>query len=821
MILHLRKDPHHGLALWGEAGGVTVDDTTLANHLAHAFTRWSEPLLYGRGVLHFLQACLRRSTFPDLVLGDDIREALTAFRAVAKLVAAGRIVPTITANEARWKLTTLPLNSDPDLYDTLADLWMRTTAGTTLTRAEAKRHTFYTPADAWLNALRVPSPRLHIEDATLAEEVNTWSAPAFASSNLHLRITAHDATTWNYTFGVRTPENLLLLGQAIALAPTLAQPLPWDKAALQNFLTTAIAPLRSAGFRISLPVSLEPQVPTLEATIHALDKSQETVTIAQTITFGKLTLSLAEAQALVDAGDPLVFYAGKWYHLDLCALRQRLAEVFPETLSLHKALPLLFSGALRIAPSAQAVQNFLREIKRPHTTAIPLEDILRPYQAQGVCWMRQALNNGLGVCLADDMGLGKTIQAIAILLQQKPPALIVAPLTVLPVWERELQRFAPHLRIYRHEGANRSTLATFDHQLAHVDIVLTAYGYLWRDYALLRRKPWETLILDEAQHIKNPLSRQSQAARALTAKHRLALTGTPIENSLTDLWSILDFLNPNLFGTVKSFCKRYETPARLQRMVSHFLLRRLKSDPAIASDLPPKIHHDLFTPLTPQQAHAYDSALAHYADTMEALPHGQRRGAVLTLLMRLRQICDHPDLPLGEPPTTLSTSGKLLALLPLLEEITSKGESVLIFTQFVPMGKALQTLLAERMGHHIPFVHGALSTKQRRAEIEIFNQTNGSAVLILSLRTGAFGLTLTKANHVIHFDRWWNPAVEAQATDRVHRIGQKRTVLVHTLRCRGTLEDRIDQLLSEKQLLAESIISATPADLLSLLKRSE
>jgi SNF2 family DNA or RNA helicase len=429
----------------------------------------------------------------------------------------------------------------------------------------------------------------------------------------------------------------------------------------------------------------------------------------------------------------------------------------------------------------------------------------------------QAAAHGLGVCLADDMGLGKTLQTIAFLLSRPGPALIVAPLTVLPVWEREFARWAPQLRILRHDGPERVQNEGFIKLATAADVTLTAYGYLWRDYASLRRMQWQTLVLDEAQLIKNPHTRQSQAARSLPAEFRLTLTGTPIENKLEDLWSILDFLNPELFGTRREFTERYRDPSRLRRAVSHFLLRRLKSDPGILAELPPKIQQEHYAPLTSAQSAEYDLALAEYArDTRNGEASG-RTGAVLALLTRLKQICNGVETEDRTDLTGHFSSGKLEVLIPLASDILERGESLLIFTQFSRVGARLQALLSERFGERIPFIHGDLTAKQRREEIERFNTSPRPGIFILSLRTGAFGLTLTKANHVVHLDRWWNPAVEAQATDRVHRIGQKRTVVVHQLICRGTLEDNISRMLSEKRFLAETVVAPTPAALLARL----
>jgi SNF2 family DNA or RNA helicase len=585
-------------------------------------------------------------------------------------------------------------------------------------------------------------------------------------------------------------------------------------------LREAVPVLRAAAFSVDLPPALEVHVPELRETVVSVEET--TVTVVRTILFGNIELSIEEAQAIVDAGESLVFINEAWHYIDLQALRQVLANIGPEHLSTHRALPLLLAGALRIAPEAQDVQDFLREMTQPPEGELPLREVLRPYQAQGVCWLMQAATHGLGVCLADDMGLGKTLQAIAFLLTRKKPALIVAPLTVLPVWERELARWAPHLKVLRHDGPERVQGEGFVRLASAADVTITAYGYLWRDYATLRRVSWQTLILDEAQQIKNPHTRQSQAARSLPAAFRLTLTGTPIENRLEDLWSILDFLNPELFGSRKEFIERYRDPTRLRRAVSHFLLRRLKSDPTILAELPPKILQEHYAPLTSAQSAEYDLALAEYARDARNGKASGRTGAVLALLTRLKQICDGVET---ESSTTHADthrsdnfcSGKINTLIPLAEEILERGESLLIFTQFARVGKRLQSILAERFGCHIPFIHGDLSAQQRRDEIERFNASSKPGIFILSLRTGAFGLTLTKANHVIHLDRWWNPAVEAQATDRVHRIGQKRTVVEHHLICRGTLEDNISRMLNEKRFLAETVVAPTPAALLARL----
>ncbi|MEG1479598.1 MAG: SNF2-related protein [Kiritimatiellia bacterium] len=822
MILHL-KQSIHGFTLWGEIFGKKATEEECASAVAFLFVGWRHPVLEGRGVLQVLQGMARGLSSPTMVFGPTLQEASACFFLVARIVAAGRVVPVYEGGRASWRATVLPQGHRASLIQALVDLWMRTCGSTTLSRAQAARGAFYTAHDAWLAALRAPQATMTLQEATLEEELREWAAPAFVTGRAGLTLAPREENgKWVLTFGEMTPERLLQLGQAMGVAPLLMVPQPWDRAMLVRFLREAVPALRSAAFRVELPLALEATVPEAIETAVALDEDR--VSVERKILFGGTELSLEEAEAVLAAGEALAFVAGAWRYVDLLALRQTLESVRgAEVLTKRSALPLLLTGALRVAPEAQAVQDFLREMTVPPTVELPLRSVLRPYQAQGVCWLMQAAAHGLGVCLADDMGLGKTIQTIALLLTRPGPALIVAPLTVLPVWEHELARFAPTLKVLRHEGVDRVQDSGFLRLAQLHDVVLVSYGMLWRDFVSLRRVSWRTLVLDEAQQIKNAVTRQAQAARSLSAEFRLALTGTPVENRLEDLWSILDFLNPGLFGVRRTFAQRYSDPRTLRRAVSHFLLRRLKTDPGILAELPPKILQEHYAPLTAEQSSAYDRALMTYERAAADGAANERAGLVLTLLMRLKQICDHPALaePMDGNPLDAEASGKLLVLLPLLDEILERGESVLLFTQFARMGEALRGLLSERLGRAVPFLHGSLTPHARREQIAAFNEDPRPSILLLSLRTGAFGLTLTKANHVIHLDRWWNPAVEAQATDRAHRFGQNRTVVVHHLLCRGTLEDSIDRLLREKKELAETIIAPTPAALLARLPTAE
>ena len=816
MILRLRRQGR-ALALWGEAQGRPVPASDLAAALAPFFHGWRAPVLEGRGVLHLLQGLCHGLAAPLVTPGPDVRAAAAAWRCVARLVAAGRVAPAYEGGEARWRATLLPAGHEPALVHALVDAWMRVCASTTLTRAQAARGRFLTADDAWLAALRAPGAKVSPADPALAGALRTWAAPLYEGGRAALpirpvhggegwRLDLPGLEAWRRGEAAEPPAAALrLLGQAVAVAPMLALPQPWGAETFARFLREAVPALRAAAFAVDLPPALEPAAPEVRETAVAV--SGDAVRLERSVLVGGVELPEGEARALLDAGEPLAFVRGAWRYVDLEALRRALEALGPAELPRRRALPLLLAGAVRVAPGAQAVQDFLREMTAPPAGELPLRGVLRPYQAQGVCWLMQAAAHGLGGCLADDMGLGKTVQASAFLMTRPAPALVVAPLTVLPVWERELARWAPGLRVLRQTGPGRPRREAFAKRAGACDVVLTAYGYLWRDYADLRRVRWRSLVLDEAQLIKNPSTRQSQAARSLGAEARVALTGTPIENSLDDLWSILDFLNPDLFGPRRDFAERYADPARLRRAVGHFLLRRLKTDPAILPDLPPRITQEHYAPLSDAQAAAYDLALAEHAHAPEG-----RRGAVLALLTRLKLICDGAGEGLDGAP-----SGKLLTLLPLLDDILAAGDSALLFTQYAGVGAALQATLSERLGRRVPFLHGGLSAARRREEVEAFSGDPRPGVLILSLRAGAFGLTLTKASHVIHYDRWWNPAVENQATDRAHRIGQTKAVVAHHLICKGTLEERIDRLLRHKRLLADQIVAPTPAALLAKL----
>ncbi len=495
-----------------------------------------------------------------------------------------------------------------------------------------------------------------------------------------------------------------------------------------------------------------------------------------------------------------------------------------------------------------------------HTPAT-FHGTLRPYQVRGVSWLAFQEGLGFGVCLADDMGLGKTVQLLALLAYERElaagrittdgtpvaedklplspyrviaPTLLVVPMSVVGNWIHETARFCPSLRVVVHHGTDRAQGDEFLARARGSDLVITTYALANRDKDLLAKVDWERVVLDEAQYIKNPQSKQAQAVHSINARSRIALTGTPVENRLTELWSIMDFLNPGYLGPASGFRQRFGVPIeryhdkrraeQLRGLIRPFVLRRLKTDPNVVADLPDKVESREYTHLTGEQASLYESCvrrMLHQVDEAEGM---QRRGLVLAALVKLKQICNHPALALKEGPVAMgggpidpARSGKCIRLLEQLEEVLAEGDQALIFTQFREMGAMLAPMLAHHLGKQVLFLHGGTTQAQRQQMIDTFQRAEGTyPILLLSLKAGGVGLNLTAATHVFHFDRWWNPAVENQATDRAYRIGQTRTVQVHKYVCRGTLEERIDQMIESKTELAANIIGAGEAWLTEL-----
>jgi SNF2 family DNA or RNA helicase len=442
---------------------------------------------------------------------------------------------------------------------------------------------------------------------------------------------------------------------------------------------------------------------------------------------------------------------------------------------------------------------------------------------RGYSWLDFLRHWGLGACLADDMGLGKTVQTLALLAREwavEPrPSLLICPMSVVGNWQKEAARFTPQLPVLVHHGGQRTKGAAFQKAAAAHALVLSSYGLLHRDFDLLKKVSWSGVILDEAQNIKNPVTKQAQAARGLQASYRIALTGTPVENHVGDLWSISEFLNPGFLGSQAAFRRDFFIPiqadrdpqatARLKRLTGPFVLRRLKTDKAIIADLPDKLEMKVFCNLTREQASLYSAVVEEAGRALEGAEGIQRKGLVLATLSKLKQVCNHPAHFLGDNSAIPGRSGKLMRLTEMLEEVLEAGDRALVFTQFTEMGGIIRRHLQETFGQEVLFLHGAVVKKQRDQMVERFQAAGeGPRIFLLSLKAGGTGLNLTAANHVFHFDRWWNPAVENQATDRAFRIGQTRSVQVHKFLCVGTLEEKIDEMIERKREVAVQTVGA-------------
>ena len=545
----------------------------------------------------------------------------------------------------------------------------------------------------------------------------------------------------------------------------------------------------------------------------------------------------AEWTRLVDSKSPLVKFRGEWMVLD----RERMGEMLTfwrrhregETpLSLLDLLKVTSEDTdfLEIDPR-EALHEMLAKL-RDYRTIAPEDNPpglvadLRPYQKRGLAWIAFLESLGLNGCLADDMGLGKTIQVLALLLREaegqemRMPTLLIAPTSVIGNWRMEIERFAPGLRAYVHHGVERiRDSEAFDHRIKGHQIIITSYALARRDEKILSAIPWFRVVLDEAQNIKNPSSAQTRSILKFKSQHRLALTGTPVENRLLDLWSIFNFLNGGYLGRQTQFRSAFEVPIQrdndgeradtLRRMIQPFVLRRVKTDPDIIRDLPEKVENRQYCQLSLEQASLYEAVVRDIETQLQRSEGISRQGLILSTLTRLKQICNHPAHFLHDGSRfSNDRSPKLERLCDMLAEVIEEGESALVFSQFAEAGAALQKHLHATLGCPVFYLHGGVSAGQREKLIAEFQDAQtGPAVFVLSLRAGGLGITLTRANHVFHFDRWWNPAVEDQATDRAFRIGQHRNVLVHKFIAVGTLEERIDRLIEEKKEVASLIVS--------------
>jgi superfamily II DNA or RNA helicase len=637
-------------------------------------------------------------------------------------------------------------------------------------------------------------------------------------------------------------------------AGEIFHPLRWSPQEASRLLAS-VPELESAGVVVRMPATWRasrPPRPQVTATVGTRAPSklglEGVLDFRMDVTLDGERLTAQEITELLAGTDSLVLLRGRWVELDRVRLERTMQE-FRRAEELAAKDGLTFAEAMRMLAGAAIGSNTddaadadwsrvttgpwlaetLQALRAPDgKDAHPgpaLRGTLRPYQQAGTHWMHLLSGLGLGACLADDMGLGKTIQVLSLLLVQKrtnsacQPSLLVAPASLLANWIAEIEKFAPDLKavIVHPSAMSPEQVKQFTpERAAEMDLVITSYGSLLR-LPTLTETAWRFAILDEAQAIKNPNAKQTKAAKALQAKARIALTGTPVENHLGDLWSIFDFINPGLLGNAKQFTRytkqladRETNPyGPLRELVRPYILRRMKTDKAIIADLPDKTELKAYCGLSRKQAALYEQAVQELEKRLEDADGIERKGVVLAMLMRLKQICNHPSQWLNDNAWAEADSGKWARLREIAEVIAARQEKLLLFSQFREMTAPLAEFLAGIFGRPGLVLHGNTPVKDRRALVQRFQHEETVPFFVLSLRAGGTGLNLTAASHVAHFDRWWNPAVENQATDRAFRIGQNRNVLVHKFVCRGTVEEKIDALIDSKQGLSNELLTGT------------
>ena len=600
---------------------------------------------------------------------------------------------------------------------------------------------------------------------------------------------------------------------------------------LPPLLFDALPALRLMGIRALLPKSLDRllrprlsmQLKAASSSVPSFLKADDLFSFDWKVSLGDERLTPAEFERLLGQATGIVRFRGQYVYLDPAdveRLRARLAR--PPAVSGAELLRVALAGEYDGAPIGlnKATQKVLDQLKNEADVALPagLQATLRPYQQRGYAWLWRNARLGLGSVIADDMGLGKTVQVIALLLRLKQDgaladgrALVIVPTSLLTNWQKEAARFAPGLSVEVFHGAKRELSKT------RPDVLLTTYGVARSEAAVLKAMAWRVVVIDEAQNIKNAAAAQARAVKAIPAGSFVAMSGTPVENRLSEYWSIMDFAQRGYLGGPTHFAREFATPIqthrdaaaaeRLRKVMAPFMLRRLKSDKSIISDLPDKVEQDQYCSLTKTQAALYESvvreglkSIAGESDTF------QRQGLVLQMILALKQVCNHPAQYLKQGAADAAASGKAERLLDLLDEIHAAQEKVLVFTQFRAMGELLARMLRERDGRDPLFLHGGVPRAKRDQMVERFQGERSERVFLLSLKAGGTGLNLTAASHVVHFDLWWNPAVEAQATDRAYRIGQQRNVQVHRFITRGTFEERINEMIRSKRELAEMAV---------------
>ncbi|KST62404.1 DEAD/DEAH box helicase [Mastigocoleus testarum] len=666
-------------------------------------------------------------------------------------------------------------------------------------------------------------------------------------------------------FGKDFETNLLLnLGYAARMYPNLWKGLETDrptglKLTLDqafDFLKESAWVLEDSGFKVIVPAWYTPagrrrakirlkassrkDSPSKSKTKSYFDLDS-LVQYQYELAIGEQVVTPEEWEQLVNAKSPLVNFRGQWMELDRDKMQQLLefwqshGDEQPQMTLLEFLQKSAEVGDEWEIEHDEALSTMMAKLQdksqlEPITELVNLQGTLREYQKRGVSWLDYLERLGLNGCLADDMGLGKSVQVIARLIQEreknnkkKPllPTLLIAPTSVVGNWQKEIAKFAPHLKTMVHHGGDRlQATPEFKAACQEYDVVISSFTLARKDEKLFNNVEWQRIVLDEAQNIKNPKAAQTKAILKLKAKHKLALTGTPVENRLLDLWSIFNFLNPGYLGKQTQFRKSFEVPIQknndkiksttLKKLVEPLILRRVKTDKSIISDLPDKVEQKLYTNLTKEQASLYEVVVKDVEKKLQEAEGIERKGLMLSTLMKLKQICNHPAQFLQDNSEfSPERSHKLSRLAEMVEEAILEGESLLIFSQFTEVCQSVEKYLKHNLHCNTYYLHGGTNRKRRENMIAEFQDPETEAsVFILSLKAGGVGITLTKANHVFHFDRWWNPAVENQATDRAFRIGQKKNVFVHKFVSIGTLEERIDQMIEDKKKLSSAVVGS-------------
>ena len=629
----------------------------------------------------------------------------------------------------------------------------------------------------------------------------------------------------------------LVNGLETYLAQEAERPITLNNATFTRFLIQAVPAMRLLGIKLMLPKSLQQLLrprPSVKLSAKSNNgcsflRLDQLLQFSWQVAIGDELITPEEFNALVGRAEGLIRFKQQYIYVTADDLK-RIEKIFntrnemTAARMLQAALSEEYNSAkISVSPEVKAL---IKEWTTMKEQDIPNEinATLRPYQKRGYEWMFQNMRLGFGSILADDMGLGKTLQVITLMQRikndgvlEKKHIIVVAPTGLLANWQVELNRFAPKLSVFLYHGPNRN-LEEFKH-----DILLTSYGLVRSDIDHLKKTKWAIVIIDEAQNIKNNTAAQSKAVKAIRADVHIAMSGTPVENRLSEYWSIMDFANKGYLGTIKTFNDEYAVPiqqkgdsdcaARFRRITAPMMMRRLKTDKNIINDLPDKIEQDEYAMLTPQQAALYHQVLEESMKTIEGFDEGdqktlfKRQGLILQMMLALKQICNHPAQYLKNGDFQPTLSGKTEMLLTLVNAINDSGEKAIIFTQFKEMGDMLQQFITEATGRKPMFLHGGTDIKQRKEMVDRFQNNRADRIFLLSLKAAGTGLNLTAATHVIHYDLWWNPAVEAQATDRAYRIGQKKNVMVHRFITRDTFEERINDMINNKRALADMTIS--------------